>query len=667
MGLTLPDAQQKTEGEPEAARLPASSVIEARPQQDRSVDPGHNSSSLVKPIAEESPVVAATVANKLDRKHIVAQSAKPDGRTGESGPVDGAEIAHDIAGDTVRDAYPRYSSVEPKSTRDRAHRRSFLFSEFWAGRNLIFAGAAIGAVLAAAIWLLPPARYEAVAVISVALPIEAPDPETARVLVAAATKNEGDLLNSRRLAEKTVASAELYSDVDFRRVMGLPDLLKARTDSSGGDNQAPPEALFNRIRINALQRFSERLTVLTDEQTGLLEVRFYAENPHLAARIVNALVGYYLFERVGHRNIPRSATQRGRDGQLEGNPTLSDQGQNSVIARLSELALRRSHLEGVLEVLLRSVSDLSVLEGRDVLDPQIKDLWNRYKSLTAPDQAGGSGTSERDQNIASLRVQLNDRIGRVTTRIATEIDDMSREEQHLRENSLSQARDGVFGSGMPELRVISLADAPVNLVRPNLFSLFLSLISIGAAIGAAISFIIVLRAHVRNNAIRLISQAVQSTLLILPRENRWRFLPDAIAPRRRAEVQSRRLRTMVRISDDISLRAAENPDRPMVVLFIPVNPDLDIESAVLEIGRSLASAGRRTVVVETDASRPILARRLDLPMRPGFIDIILAMRRLRHVRIRIGRHHYPLSHLGIAGILPRFGCRGRDCGWPSIR
>lgn len=166
------------------------------------------------------------------------------------------------------------------------------------------------AVIVAAFAVALPSRYEAVATVQI-------DPRKKTIVQlenvisdlrgdAATVEGEVEVLRSKTLALKVIESLQLRSNPDFHgtglrnKLLALVGLARPSVQPEAGlaDAAAQDPAVHPRTD-EVLNTFEQRLKASRVRNTLIIEVRFTAGDPVLAARVVNSLVEVYLKEQLG--------------------------------------------------------------------------------------------------------------------------------------------------------------------------------------------------------------------------------------------------------------------------------------------------------------------------------------------------------------------------------
>lgn len=197
--------------------------------------------------------------------------------------------------------------------------------------RLITAVTVVISAIVAAVAVALPSKYEAFATVQI-------DPRKKTILQmenvvsdlrgdAATVESEVEVLRSKTLAVKVIEALDLRNNPDFKgtglrnRLLGLVGLARPH-----GEGEGPAEISSRRVAdaggdpqtdeiVNA---FEQRLKTSRVRNTLVIEVRFTAGDPVLAAKVVNTLVDVYLKEQLRSKVSATEAATKLLEEKLEG-------------------------------------------------------------------------------------------------------------------------------------------------------------------------------------------------------------------------------------------------------------------------------------------------------------------------------------------------------------
>ncbi|MEM8812676.1 MAG: exopolysaccharide transport family protein [Pseudomonadota bacterium] len=252
--------------------------------------------------------------------------------------------------------------------------------------------------------------------------------------------SQAQLLESADLARRVIGRFNLATVDEFNPAAGslMADFFRAVGLASSNAN----ETLSNKESQKILERFSDRLEVFQIEDSRVLVVRFWSEDPNLAAQIANGIIDeYFQIQAAAKRSNTKSAisllepeierleaearaAQRrvaefrsGADLLLGAdNQTLSQQQLAELNSQLSAARARKSDAEakaGLIRELLQSGSALET--ASDVLSSTfIQRLRERQVALRARIAELSTTLLPNHPEIKGLRSQLSDLEGQIT-------------------------------------------------------------------------------------------------------------------------------------------------------------------------------------------------------------------------------------------------------------
>ena len=163
-------------------------------------------------------------------------------------------------------------------------------------------------------------------------------------------QNEVEVLRSTSLIERVVEELRLREDPEFNPKLGpagprLPGGLAGVAARLGLEQppaqQAPPEEIRRRETLTAIDRVLAGLTLRPIASTRVIEISFAADDPTMAARVVNTIADQYIVDQlVAKLQTTRSAIEwlGGRVEEARQRLQEAEESVESLRANLSETA-----------------------------------------------------------------------------------------------------------------------------------------------------------------------------------------------------------------------------------------------------------------------------------------------------------------------------------------
>ena len=158
---------------------------------------------------------------------------------------------------------------------------------------------------------------------------------------SATIESEVEVIKSDRVAIDVIQSLQLLATQDFAVTKSLVDWLRATTGFAGTktDRKPHPSAAL----VKALELFGKRLFVRRRGLTYVIEIAFTAQEPDLAANVVNALTRSYLRQQT--------------EGKLEINQRAAD----LLRERLTALSRQLATSESAIDEFMQAQVDVALL------------------------------------------------------------------------------------------------------------------------------------------------------------------------------------------------------------------------------------------------------------------------------------------------------------------
>lgn len=125
-------------------------------------------------------------------------------------------------------------------------------------------------------------------------------------------QNEIQVISSRSLAQKVIDKLGLMGDPEFNPYLNEPSTLKTWIDAILGTSNdvLDEEEQFARERISVVDVLSDRLEVVPEKRSHVININFTTNSPKKAAVIANAYADLYLLEQL---EAKFEATKRGTE------------------------------------------------------------------------------------------------------------------------------------------------------------------------------------------------------------------------------------------------------------------------------------------------------------------------------------------------------------------
>lgn len=215
-------------------------------------------------------------------------------------------------------------------------------------------------------------------------------------------RSEARVLSSREMVSAIVTKFDLQHDPNYNTTLQASPLSEIPWLPESWREELRPEPEFGpRAQTRIVQQFLRNLTVLSEERSYAITVRYTGFNPIQSAELLNALMDYYLSQdvRAKSRAVDQARTElkqrlehlhsdleqtRARIRSLEGEPGALETNQGTVTAQVTvAVALERLHLaaeQGSVKTDLAQLSSalasnrISVINEK-LVTPRLKLLW----------------------------------------------------------------------------------------------------------------------------------------------------------------------------------------------------------------------------------------------------------------------------------------------------
>tara|TARA_R110000787_G_scaffold86562_12_gene184649 strand:+ start:354 stop:2648 length:2295 start_codon:yes stop_codon:yes gene_type:complete len=299
-------------------------------------------------------------------------------------------------------------------------------------------------------------------------------------------ESEIEILRSRRLAEKVIQKLRLYERPEFNETLVrkpewykyfrletyLPERFVEMLFPPEASGQLTEEGKLNRIRVEVVDKFLERLSLTRSGRSRVIAIRFLSEDPDIAARVANALADVYIVEqleakfeatkratewlneRVGTLRSAVTDSERAVETFRKNSGLLRGKGMTLATQQISELnsqiivaRTKRAEAQARLSQvsnLLRSKRDVD--SAAEVLSSRLIQRLREEESLTLRKAAELSQEfGARHPRMINIRAELED----LRAKIRSEVDKIV---QNLRnEVNVAQVRERTLVENLQRL------------------------------------------------------------------------------------------------------------------------------------------------------------------------------------------------------------------------